>query len=198
MNSSNLYFENFERAVLQTSFGQLVMYAWPPKEGKEPIAISTTKLDYTRPILVRIHSECITSEVFGSLHCDCLQQKNIALKQIAESDNGIFIYERQEGRGIGLQAKLRAYNLQAGGLDTHEANLKLGFPADARSYECAIQILKFFGAKDICLLTNNPEKVNDLMRTTLLTVTQIPLIISPNGINNRYLEAKRSKFGHWL
>ncbi len=149
-------------------------------------------------VLVRLHSECITGDTFHSLRCDCGDQRDAALKMIAASKRGIFLYMRQEGRGIGLANKLRAYRLQDGGLDTVDANLRLGFPADARDYTVGAHILHFLGARRIRLLTNNPAKLRALESADLQIVEQLSLEIPPNSMNIGYLRAKRDKLGHDL
>ncbi|WP_244505464.1 GTP cyclohydrolase II [Methyloceanibacter stevinii] len=151
-----------------------------------------------KPILVRLHSECMTGDVFHSLRCDCGEQRDAALERIAAADCGVLLYMRQEGRGIGLANKLAAYRLQDEGLDTVEANLHLGFPADKRDYTISAQILKFLGLQRIRLLTNNPRKVHALKADGLQVVENVPLRIEPNAANQRYLETKRDKLGHQL
>jgi 3,4-dihydroxy 2-butanone 4-phosphate synthase/GTP cyclohydrolase II len=140
----------------------------------------------------------VTGDVFGSMRCDCGEQMQMALKQIAEEGKGIFVYMRQEGRGIGLHNKLRAYALQDDGLDTVEANEALGFPADKRGYGIGMQILVDLGAQKLRLLTNNPKKRAGLEGYGLEVVERVPIIATPNAHNMRYLETKRSKLGHLL
>lgn len=148
------------------------------------------------PVLVRVHSECLTGDVFGSLRCDCGDQVQMALRSIQHAGRGALIYIRQEGRGLGLHNKLRAYALQDTGLDTVEANLALGFAADLRDYGIGAQILVDLGIKDMRLMTNNPRKIVGLEGYGLRVVDRVPIIVPPNPDNIRYLETKRDKLGH--
>ena len=149
-------------------------------------------------VLVRVHSECLTGDVFHSLRCDCGEQLDRALQQIAREDRGVLLYMAQEGRGIGLLNKLKAYELQENGLDTVEANLELGFPADAREYGIGSQILADLGLSTIRILTNNPKKISGLEGYGLTVVEQVPIETSPHDENRQYLATKRSKLGHRL
>jgi len=148
--------------------------------------------------LVRVHSECLTGDVFGSLRCDCGDQIALAMENIASEGRGVFLYMRQEGRGIGFHNKIRAYALQDEGLDTVEANISLGFPSDLRDYGIGAQILADLGLHQIRLLTNNPKKVIGLEGYGLKVVETLPLITTPNPYNRDYLETKRKKLGHRL
>ncbi|HVZ81294.1 MAG TPA: bifunctional 3,4-dihydroxy-2-butanone-4-phosphate synthase/GTP cyclohydrolase II [bacterium] len=150
------------------------------------------------PVLVRVHSECLTGDVFGSLRCDCGEQLHAAMAQIEKEGRGVILYMRQEGRGIGLFNKLKAYRLQDEGLDTVEANEKLGFPADLRDYGIGAQILVDLGIKDLRLLTNNPKKIVGLEGYGLHVVERVPIEVKPNPSNERYLDVKRLKLGHFL
>jgi 3,4-dihydroxy 2-butanone 4-phosphate synthase/GTP cyclohydrolase II len=150
------------------------------------------------PVLVRVHSECLTGDLFGSLRCECGEQMEASLRMIAKAGKGVFLYIRQEGRGIGLLDKLRAYRLQDEGADTVEANLKLGLPADLREYGTGAQILFDLGVRKIRLLTNNPRKVVGLESHGLEVIDRIPIEIEANDVNRRYLTAKRDKLGHLL
>jgi GTP cyclohydrolase II len=148
------------------------------------------------PPIVRIHSQCLTGDVFHSLRCDCRQQLELALAAISEAGSGILLYENQEGRGIGLMAKLQAYELQDQGLDTIEANLELGYKADCREYELPAAILKFLGIESVRLITNNPEKVEALEAVGIRVVERISAEVAPEATFERYLKTKREKMGH--
>jgi len=150
------------------------------------------------PSLVRIHSECLTGDVFGSLRCDCGEQLEEALKLVGSAGCGVVIYLRQEGRGIGLENKILAYHLQERGLDTVEANLALGFPADLREYSVAASILRELGIRKIRLITNNPAKLDDLEEAGIEVVERVPLIVKSNPHNARYLQTKKHRLGHLL
>jgi len=150
------------------------------------------------PALVRVHSECLTGDVFGSLRCDCGEQLHAAMRQIQKEGKGVVLYMRQEGRGIGLLNKLRAYQLQDKGLDTVEANERLGFPPDLRDYGIGAQILVDLGIKELRLLTNNPKKIVGLEGYGLKVVERVPIEVSPNVFNAKYLDVKRLKMGHLL
>jgi 3,4-dihydroxy 2-butanone 4-phosphate synthase/GTP cyclohydrolase II len=147
---------------------------------------------------VRVHSECLTGDVFGSRRCDCGPQLHQAMKQIAAAGQGVIVYMRQEGRGIGLGPKIQAYKLQENGLDTVDANLKLGYPMDLREYGLGAQILVDLGLKTIRLLTNNPKKIVGLEGYGLEIVEQVPIRVKANPHNKRYLETKRTRLGHLI
>lgn len=149
-----------------------------------------------RPPLVRVHSQCLTGDVFGSLRCDCRQQLELALAMIAEEGSGVLIYEQQEGRGIGLMAKLQAYELQDAGLDTVEANEKLGFKADQREFALPAEILKSLGVSQVRLLSNNPDKVAALERGGIKVIERVPCEVSPSVHAEDYLKTKKEKLGH--
>jgi 3,4-dihydroxy 2-butanone 4-phosphate synthase/GTP cyclohydrolase II len=151
-----------------------------------------------KPVLVRVHSECLTGDVFGSRRCDCGSQLHTALKQIEQEGRGILLYMRQEGRGIGLAAKIHAYKLQEDGFDTVQANLKLGFPSDLREYGLGAQILFDLGVRQLRLLTNNPKKVVGLAGYGLKIVETVPIRVEANTHNKAYLRTKRTKMGHKL
>lgn len=178
-------------AKLPTKHGHFILRAFK-QNHKEHLAIYTPSIK-DNP-LVRIHSECVTGDVLGSLKCDCGEQLDAALDLISKDDaGGVLIYLRQEGRDIGLLGKINAYNLQDKGLDTIEANLHLGFEADERSYEIANYILSFLGIKSIRLLTNNPDK---LAQVDVKINERVPLIIKSNKYNEQYLNTKKTKSGH--
>lgn len=151
---------------------------------------------HNSPPLVRIHSQCLTGDVFGSLRCDCRQQLEMALGLIAEAGAGVLLYEQQEGRGIGLMAKLQAYALQDGGLDTVEANEKLGFKADHRGFELPAGILKALGVNSVRLLSNNPDKIAALETAGVAVVERVPCEVEPQARSEEYLKTKKEKLGH--
>jgi 3,4-dihydroxy 2-butanone 4-phosphate synthase/GTP cyclohydrolase II len=184
---------------LPTPFGTFAVTAYEnPLYPNPDLALTMGTVDDDEPVLVRVHSECLTGDVFGSGRCDCGEQLERALALIAAEERGVLLYLRQEGRGIGLHNKLRAYQLQDQGLDTVEANERLGFPADLRTYGLGAQILRDLGARRLRLLTNNPRKVVGLAGHGLEIVDRVPLVIAPGADNRRYLEVKRQKLGHLL
>jgi len=184
---------------LPTAYGEFTAVAFREKlTGKHHLALVKGDVDGAADVLVRVHSECLTGDVFHSLRCDCGEQLDHALRQVAAEDRGVLLYMAQEGRGIGLLSKLRAYELQEQGLDTVEANLELGFPADAREWGIGNQILADLGLTTIRILTNNPKKISGLEGFGLTVVEQVPIEVPPNAENRRYLAAKRDKLGHRL
>ncbi len=186
-------------AKLPTNYGEFTAIAYRSDiDPDEHLALVIGDISNREPVLVRVHCECVTGDVFGSLRCDCGEQVVLAMQRIAEEGRGVFLYMRQEGRGIGFCNKIRAYALQDEGLDTVEANLSLGFAPDLRDYGIGAQILAELGLYEIRLLTNNPKKVIGLEGYGLKVVETIPLITSPNPYNLHYLEAKRKKLGHIL
>ncbi len=189
--------ERVAETVLPTEYGQWKAIAYKsPIDPDEHVALTLGDLTGDEPLLVRVHSQCLTGDVFGSQRCDCAGQLHAAMAMIAEAGRGVVVYMRQEGRGIGLHNKLRAYALQDEGLDTVEANVALGFPADRRDYGIGMQILVDLGVKKIRILTNNPAKRAGLEGYGLELVERVPIITEPNAHNIRYLETKRTKMGH--
>ncbi|NTV28499.1 MAG: bifunctional 3,4-dihydroxy-2-butanone-4-phosphate synthase/GTP cyclohydrolase II [Candidatus Omnitrophica bacterium] len=185
--------------TLPTKYGDFHMIMYRSQiQDAEHIALTMGKIDGTMPVLVRVQSECITGDVFHSLRCDCNDQLNESMRQIAKEGAGVLLYMRQEGRGIGLLNKLKAYALQDKGMDTVEANEALGFPADLRDYGIGAQILVDLGVKQIRLLTNNPRKIVGLEGYGLTVVERVPLRVPHNERNKKYLQAKKEKLGHWL
>jgi GTP cyclohydrolase II len=151
---------------------------------------------HSTPPLVRIHSQCLTGDVFGSLRCDCRAQLEMALTMIGQAGSGVLIYEQQEGRGIGLMAKLQAYQLQDNGLDTVEANEQLGFKADHREFQLPAEVLKALGLNAVRLLSNNPQKIAALEAAGIQVVERVPCEIAPTAASERYLNTKKEKLGH--
>jgi GTP cyclohydrolase II len=167
----------------------------PERRKEEAVALVMGDI-HSAPPLVRIHSQCLTGDVFGSLRCDCRQQFELAMATIASAGAGILIYEEQEGRGIGLMAKLQAYELQDSGLDTVQANEQLGFKPDEREYNLPVEILHELGVKSVRLLSNNPEKVQALERGRIEVTERVPCEVDATPYAEKYLETKRAKMGH--
>jgi 3,4-dihydroxy 2-butanone 4-phosphate synthase/GTP cyclohydrolase II len=191
--------ERIEVVKLPTEYGDFDLYLYQSKlDAQHHLALVCGKVAGKRNVLVRVHSECLTGDVFGSRRCDCGPQLHQAMQQVAEAGCGVVVYMRQEGRGIGLAPKIKAYKLQEQGYDTVEANQKLGFDTDLREYGMGAQILTDLGLKRIRLLTNNPRKIVGLEGYGLEVVEQIPIKVKPNPHNARYLKTKRDKLGHLL
>src|SRR5437868_8486415 len=186
-------------AALPTRFGtfKISVFEVDGSPG-EVAALIRGRLDEPTPPLVRLHSECLTGDVLGSLRCDCGQQLEAALTLIARAGSGVLLYLPQEGRGIGLANKIRAYALQDRGLDTVDANLALGLPVDGREYASAAEILRHLGLRRVRLLTNNPLKSAALERHGIQVVERVPLSIPPNAVNGQYLRTKADRMGHLL
>lgn len=186
-------------AKMPTPFGEFTIAAFKSDtDPDEHLALMMGDIATDEAALVRVHSQCLTGEVFSSLRCDCGEQITMALKSISEEGRGVLLYMRQEGRGIGIHNKIRAYALQDQGLDTVEANLSLGFDADLRDYGIGAQILAQLGLRNIRLMTNNPKKVIGLESYGLKVVEIVPIVACPNPYNSQYLETKRKKMGHKL
>jgi len=191
--------ERVTEANLPTKYGEFKIIGFENKlNGEHHVALVKGNVSSDKPVLVRVHSECLTGDAFGSLRCDCGEQYAAAMKQINDEGCGVLLYMRQEGRGIGLINKLKAYHLQEQGMDTVEANLALGFPEDRREYGIGAQILADLGIKKIRLLTNNPKKISGLSGYGIEIVDRIPIKITENENNAAYLETKKQKLGHIL
>ena len=186
-------------SLVPTDFGNFRVMAFSDseKDWMPHIALVAENTDFSKPINVRFHSECITGEVFHSKKCECGQQLEAAMKYMHEN-GGVIIYLRQEGRNIGIINKLKAYSLQEKGFDTVEANLQLGLPADDRDFKVAIEILNILEVQEINLLTNNPEKMQDVIESNVKLNKRIPLHIAANEISKSYLQTKKDYFGHLL
>ena len=181
---------------LPTRYGEFRCIVYSMPDGTEQIALLAGAVDENEPTTVRLHSECLTGDVFGSLRCDCGEQLADSLRFLQADGHGILLYLRQEGRGIGLFNKIRAYALQEQGFDTIEANTMLGFPEDARDYRYAAEMLLDLGIREVRLMTNNPAKITGLELHDIHVVERIPLEVMPNPANHHYLHTKVTKMGH--
>jgi 3,4-dihydroxy 2-butanone 4-phosphate synthase / GTP cyclohydrolase II len=191
--------EHIEVVQMPTDYGEFALHLYRSKvDGKHHLALVRGEISGAKNVLVRVHSECLTGDVFGSRRCDCGPQLHQAMKQVSEAGRGVILYMRQEGRGIGLAPKIQAYKLQEQGYDTVEANAKLGYGMDLREYGLGAQILVDLGLKTIRLLTNNPKKVVGLEGYGLKITQQVPIKIKSNPHNEKYLKTKREKLGHLL
>jgi GTP cyclohydrolase II len=187
------------QAALPSKFGKFTIHGFAGKGPlEEAVALVHGKINGKHAPLVRIHSQCLTGDVLASLRCDCRAQLELSLKKIAKAGSGVLLYLPQEGRGIGLMNKLRAYELQDDGMDTVEANEELGFAADARDYEFSTQVLKQLGIKKVRLLSNNPEKVRQLEAAGIDVVERVPCQPRISKISRAYLQTKKDKMGHIL
>lgn len=186
-------------ANLPTEWGEFEIIAYSENENDwmPHLAMIRKNTDLSKTVNIRIHSECITGDLFHSKRCDCGKQLDAAMKYIHEN-GGVLLYLRQEGRNIGIINKLKAYNLQDKGLNTAEANIELGFPADARDFKIAVEILEDLGIQSVNLLTNNPEKISFIKDSSIKLIHRIPLEINPEKENLEYLKTKKDFFGHFL
>jgi GTP cyclohydrolase II len=186
-------------ARLPTEYGEFRIRIFHESEtGLDHVALVMGDMAGPDPVLMRVHSECLTGDAFGSLRCDCGPQLDAALREIAERGWGVVLYLRQEGRGIGLHAKIQAYHLQDHGADTLDANLMLGLPADARNYRIASTMLDTLGVSDVCLLSNNPDKAEQLEKYGINVVERMPLVVGVGNSNRAYLQTKVERMGHQI
>ncbi|MCL4312040.1 MAG: GTP cyclohydrolase II [Candidatus Thermoplasmatota archaeon] len=190
--------EFYAKAELPTRFGSFKIYVFKNEDNKDHAVLVHGNIEGENNVPIRIHSECLTGDVFGSMRCDCRDQLLTSLKFIGSQERGILIYLRQEGRGIGLLNKIRAYNLEDNGKDTVEANVEQGLPADNRHYNFAVDVIKYFKIKSVQLMTNNPEKIKYLEDNGITINRRIPVIIQPTEFDKFYLETKKDKMGHML
>ena len=191
--------ERVESVKLPTIYGEFDLHCFVAKhDGREHLALVYGDVSGKEDVLTRVHSECLTGDVFHSLRCDCGQQLDAAMKRIVANGSGVIVYMRQEGRGIGLANKLHAYHLQERGLDTVDANLRLGFAADLREYGIGAQILKNLGVKSIRILTNNPKKLVGLEGHGLSITGREPLVMEPCEFNEKYLQTKKDRMEHLI
>lgn len=183
---------------LPTEWGVFTLHGFEEANGQEHVALTMGDITDGAPVLARIHSECLTGDALFSQKCDCGPQLQAAMQVVQQAGRGVIVYLRQEGRGIGLINKIRAYQLQDQGLDTVEANVALGLPVDARDFRLAKHIFEHLGVKEVRLLTNNPEKVQVLADAGIRVAERVPLQVGENIENERYLHTKAQKLGHWF
>ncbi|WP_373796139.1 GTP cyclohydrolase II [Neisseria dentiae] len=183
---------------LPTEWGVFTLHGFEEANGQEHVALTMGDITDGAPVLARIHSECLTGDALFSQKCDCGPQLQAAMQVVQQAGRGVIVYLRQEGRGIGLINKIRAYQLQDQGLDTVEANVALGLPVDARDFTLAKHIFEHLGVKEVNLLTNNPEKVQVLADAGIRVAERVPLQVGENIENERYLNTKAEKLGHWF
>ena len=184
-------------ARLPTEHGEFNIRVFHESDtGLDHVALTMGDMTGPDPVLMRVHSECLTGDAFGSLRCDCGPQLDAAMKAIADKGWGVILYLRQEGRGIGLHAKIQAYHLQDQGADTLDANLMLGLPGDARNYRIASTMLEAIGVSDVCLLSNNPDKAEQLEKYGISVVERMPLVVGVGSGNRDYLQTKVERMGH--
>lgn len=184
-------------ARLPTEYGEFNIRVFHESDtGLDHVALTMGDMTGPDPVLMRVHSECLTGDAFGSLRCDCGPQLDAAMKAIADKGWGVVLYLRQEGRGIGLHAKIQAYHLQDQGADTLDANLMLGLPGDARNYRIASTMLEAIGVSDVCLLSNNPDKAEQLEKYGISVVERMPLVVGVGSSNRDYLQTKVERMGH--
>lgn len=188
-----------ERIKLPTKYGNFELIPFQEKTNSlEHIALIKGNFTFNDIVLTRVHSSCATGDIFGSLKCDCGEQLAEAMKQIESEEKGVIIYLQQEGRGVGLMNKIKAYKLQEQGVDTVDANLQLGFASDERDYRVAAKILNMLGVKQVNLLTNNPDKILGLEKNGIKVVERVPIVIKSNPFNKCYLDTKENRMGHQL
>jgi GTP cyclohydrolase II len=200
-NGSSAGLSKVAEADFPTRFGHFRIFGFQRRNSnrlEEAVALKMGDVASGPPPLVRIHSQCLTGDVFHSLRCDCRAQLELSLQWIADEGRGLLIYERQEGRGIGLLNKLRAYELQDGGADTVEANVRLGFKADHRDYELPAKIMQYFGLAGVRLISNNPDKICAVEKAGITVVERVPCIVEPVDSSETYLRTKKEKLGHLL
>lgn len=184
--------------TLATRYGHFMMHVYRDEDAREHVALTVGDVADGRPVVVRLHSECLTGDVFGSYRCDCGEQLDDSLRELQRRGRGVLLYLRQEGRGIGLVNKIRAYALQDHGYDTVEANLALGLPEDGRDYDFAALMLLDLGVGPVELMTNNPAKISGLEQNGITVIDRLPIAIPARPQNIRYLQTKQRKMGHLL